>query len=103
MNINGKKLHFNAPIISSFINIGSIDGGIDTKVSGTCVIPIGIPIIVVAIIPINTAPLTFLDIKKTSKHNPIIVSNTAGVLISPIEIEPSTCIIPPFLNPSETI
>ena len=48
----------NIPVQSNFMNIGSTDGGVPNTPLN-CVIPIGIPIIVVRTIPISNAPLTF--------------------------------------------
>ena len=61
-NVNNTITISNEKILchSNFINVELIDGGILTIELGNSITPIGIPIIVVMIIPKNNAPLTFL-------------------------------------------
>ncbi|MPM83432.1 hypothetical protein SDC9_130496 [bioreactor metagenome] len=81
---------------SNFINTELIDGGALIMASGKFVIPIGIPIIAVIIIPINNAPLTFLAINIPVITIPIIASNAGPFVISPSDINvPSPLTITP--------
>ena len=61
-NVNNTITISNEKILchSNFINVELIHGGILIIELGNSITPIGIPIIVVIIIPNNNAPLTFL-------------------------------------------
>ena len=84
---------------SSLKKIGESDGGKlkILKFSGIIVTPIGIPIIVVTMIPINNAPFTFLASIIPVITKPIIVSKARLDVTDPIETRVAglSVIIPP--------
>ena len=91
---------------SNLKKVGAIEGGILIILLGNGVIPIGIPIIAVIIIPINNAPLTFLAIKTLVIKRPIIAKSPEPETIFPKEtiVPPSVCTtIPAPSNPIKAI